>query len=137
VIESGGFSEFADENKKLENNILSIARKQHIRLVGPNCISIINLENGLVLPFVPLDQKRIKSGPISFVAQSGGVVNYSVRLSSCENIGFTKLVSMGNKLDLNENDYLEFLISDPGTKTIGLYLESVSNGRRLMDLARW
>jgi len=136
VIESGGFSEFADENKRLESNILSIARKQHIRLVGPNCISIINLENGLVLPFVPLDQKRIKSGPISFVAQSGGVVNYSVRLSSCENIGFTKLVSMGNKLDLNENDYLEFLISDPGTKTIGLYLESVSNGRRLMDLVR-
>ena len=136
VIESGGFSEFADENKRLESNILAIARKQRIRLVGPNCISIINLENGLVLPFVPLDQKRIKSGPISFVAQSGGVVNYSVRLSSCENIGFTKLVSMGNKLDLNENDYLEFLISDPGTKIIGLYLESVSNGRRLMDLAR-
>jgi acyl-CoA synthetase (NDP forming) len=134
VIESGEFSEFADENRRLERNILSIARKQHIRLVGPNCISIINLENGLVLPFVPLDKKRIKSGSISFVAQSGGIVNYSIRLSSCENIGFTKLVSMGNKLDLNENDYLEFLISDPATKTIGLYLESVSDGRRLMDL---
>jgi acyl-CoA synthetase (NDP forming) len=136
VIESGGFSEFADENRRLESNILKIARKQNIRLVGPNCISIINLENGLVLPFVPLDQKRIQSGAISFVAQSGGMVNYGIRLSSCENIGFTKLVSMGNKLDLNENDYLEFLISDPATKTIGLYLESVSNGRRLMDLAR-
>jgi acyl-CoA synthetase (NDP forming) len=136
VIESGGFSEFADENKRLERDILYIARKLHIRLVGPNCISIINLENGMVLPFLPLDKKRIKSGSISFVAQSGGMVNYSVRLSSCENIGFTKLISMGNKLDLNENDYLEFLISDPATNTIGLYLESVSNGRRLMDLTR-
>ncbi len=136
VIESGGFSEFSDENRTLERDIISIARKNHIRLVGPNCISIINLENGLVLPFVPLDQEKIKAGTISFVAQSGGMVNYSIRLSSCENIGFTKLISMGNKLDLNENDYLEFLISDPGTKTIGLYLESISNGRRLIDLAR-
>jgi len=135
VIESGGFSEFADENESLEEKILDIAKKWRIRFVGPNCISIVNLENGLVLPFVPMEPGRIKTGPISFVAQSGGIVNYSLRLASCENLGFNKLISMGNKLDLDENDYLEFLISDPGTKTIGLYLESVSHGRRLMDLA--
>ena len=135
VIESGGFSEFSDEKRDLEKEILSIAQKWHIRFVGPNCISIINLENGLVLPFVPLDPKKIKAGPLSLVSQSGGIVTNSLKLFSCENIGFNKVISMGNKLNLDENDYLEFLITDPGTKTIGLYLESVSNGRRLMDLA--
>ena len=135
VIESGGFSEFAEENEGLEKEILAIARKWQIRFAGPNCIGIINLENGLVLPFAPLDHKTIKEGNASLVSQSGGIVNNIIRLFSCENIGFNKLISMGNKLNLDENDYLEFLISDPKTKTIGLYLESISNGRRLMNLA--
>lgn len=135
VIESGGFSEFAEENRRLDERVVEIAKKWHIRFVGPNCISIINLENGVVLPFVPLGPGVIKTGSISFVGQSGGIVNATLRLCSNENLGLNKLVSMGNKLDLDENDYLEFLISDQGTKTIGLYLESVSDGRRLMDLA--
>ena len=134
VIESGGFSEFAEENERLEKEILAIARKWRIRFAGPNCISIINLENGLVLPFAPLDPGRIKDGYISLVSQSGGIITTSLRLFSCENIGLNKLISMGNKLNIDENDYLEFLISDPGTKTIGIYLESISNGRRLMNL---
>ena len=135
VIESGGFSEFSDEKRELEREILSIAQKWRIRFVGPNCISIVNLENGLVLPFVPLDPGKIRAGSLSLVSQSGGIVTNSLKLFSCENMGFNKVISMGNKLNLDENDYLEFLISDPGTRTIGLYLESVSNGRRLMDLA--
>jgi acyl-CoA synthetase (NDP forming) len=135
VIESGGFSEFDEKNKKLERDLLAIAKKWQVRFVGPNCIGIINLENGLVLPFAPLDKKIIKKGNASLVSQSGGVVNNIIRLFSCENIGLNKLISMGNKLNLDENDYLEFLISDPKTKTIGLYLESISNGRYLIDLA--
>ncbi len=135
VIESGGFSEFSDEKRELEREIISIARKWQIHFVGPNCIGIINLENGLVLPFAPLDHKIIKEGNVSLVSQSGGIVNDIIRLFSCENIGFNKLISMGNKLNLDENDYLQFLISDQKTKTIGLYLESISNGRHLMDLA--
>ena len=135
VIESGGFSEFTEENRRLDERVVEIAKKWNIRFVGPNCISIINLDNGMVLPFVPLDPGGIETGSISFVGQSGGIVNSILRLCSNENLGVNKLVSMGNKLDLDENDYLEFLISDQGTKTIGLYLESVSGGRRLMDLA--
>jgi acyl-CoA synthetase (NDP forming) len=135
VIESGGFSEFTDENMRLDEQVIEIAKRWHIRFVGPNCISIINLENGVVLPFVLLDPGVLATGPISFVAQSGGIVNSILRLCSNDNLGVNKFISMGNKLDLDENDYLEFLISDQGTKSIGLYLESVSNGRRLMDLA--
>jgi acyl-CoA synthetase (NDP forming) len=135
VIESGGFSEFTEDDRRLDERVVEIAKEWHIRFVGPNCISIINLENGMVLPFVPMHPERIKNGPVSFIAQSGGVINYSLRLCSGENLGFNKLISMGNKLNLNECDYLEYLISDPGTKTIGLYLESILQGRRLMDLA--
>jgi len=135
VIESGGFSEFADENRRLDEQVVEIAKRWNIRFVGPNCISIINLENGVVLPFVLLDPGVLATGPISFVAQSGGIVNSILRLCSNENLGINKFISMGNKLNLDENDYFEFLISDQGTKTIGLYLESISSGRRLMDLA--
>jgi len=135
VIQSGGFSEFSDEHRDLEREVLEVARRWDIRFVGPNCISIINLENGLVLPFVPLQPDGLRKGSLSVAAQSGGIVVEAMRLLTLENIGFNKLISMGNKLDLNENDYLAYLISDPDTRIIGLYLENISNGRRLMDLA--
>jgi len=135
VIQSGGFSEFSDDNRNLEREVLDAARRWDIRFVGPNCISILNLDNGLALPFVPLQPGDMKKGSLSIVAQSGGIVVEALRLLTIENIGFNKLISMGNKLDLDENDYLEYLISDPGTRIIGIYLENVSDGRRLMDLA--
>jgi len=135
VIQSGGFSEFSDDHRDLEREVLDAARRWGIRFVGPNCISILNLDNGLALPFVPLQPGDMKKGSLSIAAQSGGIVIEALRLLTAENIGFNKLISMGNKLDLNENDYLEYLISDPETKVIGVYLENVSDGRRLMDLA--
>lgn len=135
VIQSGGFSEFSDDHRDLEREVLDVARRWNIRLVGPNCISILNLENGLALPFVPLQPDNMRRGPLSIAAQSGGIVVEALRLLAVENIGFNKLISMGNKLDLNENDYLEYLIGDPATEIIGLYLENVTDGRRLMDLA--
>jgi acyl-CoA synthetase (NDP forming) len=59
IIESGGFSEFAEQGRDLEREVLDIARRWGMRIVGPNCISIINLENGLVLPFVPLEDREV------------------------------------------------------------------------------
>ena len=69
------------------------------------------------------------------VSQSGGLVYDMLMLSSCENLGLSKVISIGNKLMLNENDILEYLISDGATSTIGLYLENFSDGRRMMELA--
>jgi len=135
VIQSGGFSEFSDDHHNLEREVLDVARRWGIRIVGPNCISILNLDNGLALPFIPLQPGDMKKGLVSIAAQSGGIVVEALRLLTIENIGFNKLISMGNKLDLNENDYLEYLVSDPETKIIGLYLENVSDGRLLMNLA--
>ncbi len=135
VIESGGFSEFADEGYEVEQQLLNIAETYGIRFIGPNCISIINLDNGLVLPFMPMDPAVMQKGMVSLISQSGGIVFGGLKLFSCENIGINKLISIGNKVDLNENDYLDYLISDDKTGIIGLYIESVSDGRKLMQIA--
>jgi len=135
IIESGGFSEFGKEKEALEKEILDIARQWDIKILGPNCLGTINLENGLMLPFVSFHKSFMKKGNISLVSQSGGLLHDMLLLLSCDNLGVNKLVSAGNKLMLNENDFLEYLISDPATSIIGLYLEDIKDGRRLAHLA--
>jgi acetyltransferase len=136
VIESGGFSEFSQEGRRLEQRLVEIAHRWDIRFVGPNCISVVNLENGVCLPFGDMSAGNARLGPASVVSQSGGVSLTYVDRLCVAGVGVDKAVSMGNKTDLNENDYLEYLLQDPGTKIVCLYLESISDGRRLMDLAR-
>lgn len=135
VIETGGFSEFGDDRKYLEAEVLNIAGKWGMEIVGPNCVGIINVENGLVMPFYPLLPKEVKQGPISIISQSGGIIHDLMMLGHMENIGFRKLASIGNKLMLDENAFLEYFAADPGTAMIGLYLEDIRDGRRFMDLA--
>ena len=135
VIESGGFTEFSADGRLLEEELKAVARRWGIRFVGPNCISVINMENGLCLPFARLDAEGAKRGPVSVLAQSGGVsITYLILLSEA-GLGANKVVSMGNKADLDEVDYLSYLLDDPGTEIICLYLESIENGRELLELA--
>jgi acyl-CoA synthetase (NDP forming) len=135
VIESGGFAEFSEAGRVLEEQISAVARRWGIRFVGPNCISVVNAENGLCLPFADLDPQTIKQGPVSVLAQSGGVsITYALMLSEV-GLGVNKVVSIGNKADLDEVDYLDFLLDDPGTEIICLYLEGIEKGRQLMELA--
>jgi len=100
VIESSGFSEFADDRKKLEEEILDIADEYGIRFVGPNGIGLINLENGLAVPFMPFEFEY-PLGKVAVLAQSGGIGACMLNALAFENIGFSKFVSMGNKLDVN------------------------------------
>ncbi|HET89552.1 MAG TPA: CoA-binding protein [Chloroflexi bacterium] len=135
VIESGGFSEFSEAGRGVEEKVCAVARRWGIRFVGPNCISVVNMEHGLCLPFVSLDPRAVRRGPVSVLAQSGGVsITYALLLSEA-GLGVNKVVSMGNKADLDEVDYLTYLLDDPGTEIICLYLESIEEGRRLMELA--
>jgi acetyltransferase len=136
IIETGGFREYSEEGAQLENEILQIARKWGIRIVGPNGIGVMNVHNGFVVPFVKLRRDPVSKGKISILAQSGGVVLTYANLLISANVGLSKIVSMGNKLDLNEIDYLKYLIADPQTEIIGLYLESLERGRELMEIAR-
>ncbi|MGA2318427.1 MAG: acetate--CoA ligase family protein [Thermodesulfobacteriota bacterium] len=136
IIESGGFSEYSEEGAKLEKEALRIAKKWGIRIVGPNGIGIINIENGFVVAFPPLNRKAVQKGKVSLLVQSGGVVLTYLNLLSSASVGISKIVSMGNKLDLNEIDYLKYLIHDPQTEIIGIYLESIEKGRDLLEIAR-
>ncbi len=135
VIETAGFSEFAADAKRLEEEIKRAASEYGITCMGPNCIGIVNLENGLCLPFVPFTPAEFTRGGNSFVSQSGGLVHEMMRRCLAEHVGLSKLVSIGNKLMVDGNDVLDFLIGDPETAAAGLYLEDVKHGRRLMELA--
>jgi len=136
VIETGGFREFSEERKSLEAQLLEKARKWGIRFVGPNCIGIVNFENGLCCPFVSFKGFSIRPGRVSVLAQSGGVASAYLHQLSSMSVRPNKIVSMGNKLDLTEIDYLKYLEKDANTEIIGLYLESIGKGRELMEIAR-
>jgi acetyltransferase len=134
VIESGGFSELGEEGEPLEKACVDVAKRYGIRFIGPNGIGVTNLENGLALPFMPL-RTDLSLGPVSILAQSGGVGLSYLGFLSDERIGINKFISMGNKLDVDENDLLGYLIQDPQTKIILAYLEGFTNGRRFVEIA--
>ncbi len=136
VIESGGFSEYSEEGAELEKEALRIGKKWGIRMVGPNGIGISNFDNGFVVPFSSLSRKAIRKGKVSLLVQSGGVSLTYLNFLSSASVGISKVVSMGNKIDLNEIDYLRYLIRDSHTEIIGIYLESMSRGRDLIEVAR-
>jgi acyl-CoA synthetase (NDP forming) len=136
IISTGGYREFIETNNSAEATLLETAKRHGIRFIGPNCIGIINTESGLCTPFNPINTKNFKKGTASIIAQSGGVANQVAHYFSDEHIGFSKIMSIGNKLDLDEIDFIEYLMDDEDTKQIHLYLESIDNGRKLMHVAK-
>ena len=133
AIPSGGFGEFSDEGQKLADLTLETARKFGVRFVGPNGLTVANAANGLCLPFVPLYRPPI--GGMSIISQSGGVGVMMWNVIMDENIGIAKFASIGNKLDLDEVDFLKYYGEDPETNYICMYLESIQRGRELIQAA--
>lgn len=133
-ISSGGFSEYGGKGNPYAKEILKTARKHSIRFVGPNGISIINAEIGLCLPFAPLSE--IPGGDVSVMSQSGGVGLSLLMMLSEGGAGLNKFVSLGNKADLDEVDFLRYLGEDEGTRVIVMYLESVARGKEFMEVCR-
>ena len=135
VIESAGFGEYGEEGRRLGDRIVEIADEADIRFIGPNCIGLINRHNGLSLPFVGLEPD-MKPGGISIITQSGGVGISILNVLTSEGLGLAKFASVGNKYNVDENDLLEYMIEDPETEIICMYLEGIRDGRRLIELAR-
>jgi len=135
IIETAGFREYGEAGQQLEIEMRQVAEKYGIRFVGPNCIGAINMENGFCVPF-PRLKKFVKRGEVSIITQSGGVGMSVLNLMANEGLGLNKFVSVGNMLDLTAEDMLEYMIADEGTRLIFLYLESIQDGRRLMEIAR-
>ncbi len=134
AIQAGGFNEAGEEGRQRATELLAAARKYQIRFVGPNGLTLANTTNGLCLPFVP--SFPVAQGGFSMITQSGGLGLFLWNLLEDEQVGMAKFVSIGNKLDLDEVDFLEYLGQDSETTVIGLYLESITNGRRLISLAQ-
>jgi len=135
VVETAGFREYGEEGKKIERDLVAVADKHRIRFVGPNCIGVINMENGLCTPFPPL-KKVVQPGDISMITQSGGVGMSILNLMGNEGLGLNKFVSAGNMLNIQTEELMAYYIKDPGTRYILLYLEGIQDGRKLMEVAK-
>jgi len=134
VVESAGFSELDEAGRALEEEIRAALTHYGMRLVGPNGLGLVNLEIGLALPFAQM-QPFPRPGRISIIAQSGGVATHLLAWMTREGMGLNKFFSLGNKLDVAENEVLEYLLEDPGTGAIYIYLEGIEDGRGLLALA--
>lgn len=135
VVETAGFREYGEQGRQIEEEMVRVAARYGIRFIGPNCIGVINMENGLSLPFLRVKPPG-RAGDISIISQSGGVGGSVMNLMANEGLGLNKFVSVGNMLDIGAEELLEYLIEDPGTRIIFLYLEGIQDGRRLMEVAR-
>ena len=135
IIVSAGFREVDESGAKLEEIIKDIGKHYGIRIIGPNCLGIMSLtEQNLVnLTFLKITPKY---GEIALVSQSGAICAATVEDAMAQGIGFSKVISMGNKVDMDENDILELLEDDPSTKVIVMYLEDIRDGRRFMNVAK-
>jgi acyl-CoA synthetase (NDP forming) len=139
IIESAGFAEAGPHGVARNERCLKIARKAGIRLWGPNCMGAINVRQMKVLSFLLhwMWRDRFFYGPVSLVVQSGMLsAGFLARILSSTPFGLSKIASIGNKVDVDESDVLEYLIGDPETGVIGMYLESIKNGRRFYDLCQ-
>ncbi|UCC63159.1 MAG: acetate--CoA ligase family protein, partial [Anaerolineae bacterium] len=134
-IESSGFGEFSAGGPALQAQVVEVARQRGIRFTGPNGLGVINLADGVCVPFAPMTRDWVRRGRVSILAQSGGLIQHACSLLAAAGMGINKGVSLGNKADLNEADFLEYLLDDDDTDIIWLYLEGFSDGRRLLELA--
>lgn len=133
VIISGGFKEIGAAGMELEEQCLQIARRYGMRLIGPNCVGLINLHNGLNTTFI---DGVPDLGGIGFLSQSGAVCGGVVSLVKGTKIGFSHFFSLGNEADVTETDIIEYLGDDPQTTVIAAYVEQITDGRRFLEVAR-
>ncbi len=141
IVESAGFSEGGKEGEAMQREIDEVARANGIRLMGPNCLGTLSTRDkfccfyGVNPSLVEMNQIFETPGNISYVIQSGGVAVLVMESLYYDLVGINKVVSIGNKCDVDEADMIEYFQND-GTEVIGMYLENVSNGRRLMETAK-
>jgi len=130
VIISSGFSEVS--NRELEDEVKRIASGK-VRIIGPNTIGIINTANNLNASFAP---NMPLKGNIAFITQSGALGGALIDWTIREKIGLSKIISVGNKCDVGDEELLEFLAKDKETKVIAMYIEAIKDGRRFMEVAK-
>ena len=135
VIVSAGFREVGGEGRKTEDRIVSLCRKHSVRLVGPNCLGVINPRPSVRLN-ASFSTRMPKAGNISFISQSGALCTAVLDFAADRDFGFSKFISIGNKADVDELDLLQYLHDDPYTEVIILYLEELRRGPEFIEAVK-
>ena len=135
IVITAGFKEVDEAGQKLEQQLKDIVKKYGIRMIGPNCLGVMNLDpntmmNSTFLKVTP------KTGQIALISQSGAICAALVEDASAQGIGFSAVISVGNKADLNEIDRLKMLAEHEQTKVIVMYLEDMGNGQEFLKVCK-
>jgi len=133
IVISAGFREMGREGRKREREIVEIARRYAMRLIGPNCLGIIDTISSLNASFASGMPGR---GTIAFMSQSGALCTAVLDMALAEQVGFSRFVSLGNKADADEITFIKAWKDDPQTRVIMAYLEGIEHGREFMHVAR-
>lgn len=133
VIVSAGFKESNTDGKDLENRITQKVKGAGIRLLGPNCLGYINNEDKINLTFA---RRNPGKGSVAFISQSGAFCTAILDIAIAQNLGFSHVISIGNKADIYENELIEKFEKDSNVETIAIYLEQFTDGKEFVKLAQ-
>ena len=133
IVISAGFKEAGADGTLLEEELKQISKEHHIRILGPNCLGFINTTNDLNATFAA---DMLPKGSIGFFSQSGAMGIAIMDWAIGNSVGFSKFISLGNKADLSEIDFIDYFMSDPDTSLILGYIEDVVDGRRFIEIAQ-
>lgn len=133
IVISAGFKERGDKGARLEQELVALAARGGLRLVGPNCLGVMRPHSGLNATF---SSKMALPGKVAFISQSGALCTAVLDWSLKENIGFSAFVSAGSMADVGWGDLIDYFGDDPFTKSIIIYMESIGNARQFISAAR-
>ena len=130
VIITAGFAETGEEGQKLQDEVVSAARKGGLRFVGPNCMGMWSASSNLMASMFPM---LVEDGPLAFVSQGGNIGGAVVMAAYQRGVGFHRYVSCGCTADIQIEDYIEYFGDDPAVEVILTYIEGVNDGRRFIE----
>ncbi len=134
IVISAGFKERGEQGKALERQIVEQLRNSNLRVIGPNCLGVMNPVSGLNATFASNSMTR--AGNVAFISQSGALCTAILDWAQQELVGFSAFVSVGSMLDVDWGDLIDYLGNDPRTHSIVMYMESVGDARSFLSAAR-
>ena len=135
VLSAGGFAEVDESGVRIQREIVDIIQKTGVHVLGPNTSGHTSTPHRFTSTFFPLG--RIRPGKVSYVAQTGNFATHTMkRILTAEHFGVSRVIGLGNKIDIDESDALEYLAEDPHTSAIVMYLESIKRPGRFLEVAR-
>ncbi len=135
VLSAGGFAEVDEGRAQIQQELVDIIREREICVLGPNTSGNISTPHRFTSSFFPLG--KIRRGKVSYIAQTGNFATHTMKyILTSENFGVSRVIGLGNKIDIDESEALEYLADDPETSAIVMYLESFKRPRRFLEIAR-